>query len=131
MRRSGSPGRQLALLWGGAAASLVALAPLAPRLAAGLPGCPFKTLTGVPCPLCGTTRAALALARLEPLAALAAFPLPTVAWIAFVGGGLAAGLAALAGRGVPTLPSPLPRALALGAAAAVLANWIYLIATGA
>ena len=51
---AGSPRRQLALLWGGVAAALVALSPLAARFAAYLPACPLKSLSGFPCPGCGS-----------------------------------------------------------------------------
>jgi len=126
--------RQLGLLWGGVAAALVALSPLGARLAAALPPCPLKSLTGLPCPGCGTTRAALALAELDVAAAFATSPLAAAAWCALVGGGLVAGALALAGFGPPDLPRPGRRAdllLRAGAAAAIVANWIYLVATGA
>lgn len=128
-----SPGRQLGLIWGGVAAALVAAAPLGPRLAAAgaLPACPFRLLVGLPCPACGTTRAALALARLDVAGALAVSPLATVAWIVLVAGGLAAGALALAGVGVPEAPARLPRWLRAAAVATVLANWAYLVWSGA
>jgi hypothetical protein len=48
------------------------------RLALGGGGlwlpCPLRTLTGIPCPLCGMTTAATALASGDPRAALAANP---------------------------------------------------------
>lgn len=122
-------GRQLGLLWGGVAAALVLFAPLAERIAASLPGCPFRSLTGMPCPGCGSGGAAVALANFDPAAAFAASPLAAAAWIALVGGGLLAGLAALRGFALPELPSRLgawPRA---SIAAAVLANWGWVIAT--
>ncbi|MDY7095424.1 MAG: DUF2752 domain-containing protein [Acidobacteriota bacterium] len=65
-----SSDRQLGLLWGTVAVVLVLLSPLAELLAGTLPQCPFKTLTSLPCPACGTTRAALALAHFDPAAAL-------------------------------------------------------------
>jgi hypothetical protein len=125
------PDRQLGLIWGGVAASLVALSPLGPRLAAALPACPFRLLTDIPCPACGTARAALALARLDPAGALAVSPLAAAAWVALVGGGLLAGVASLAGFGVPEPPAALPRWLRAAAVALIAANWAYLIWSGA
>lgn len=121
--------RRLASIWSAAALACVGLAPAAPILAGLVPPCIWKSLTGVPCPLCGTTRAALALANLEPLYAFGHFPLPTIAWTVFLVGGLAAGLAASVRRPLP-LPRCLPRWTGIGLAGAVLVNWIYSIATG-
>jgi Protein of unknown function (DUF2752) len=125
------PGRQLGLYWGGVAAALVTLSPLGPRLAHGLPVCTFKALFGIPCPTCGATRAALALARFDLAGAFARSPLAAAAWVALIAGGLVAGVAALLGHGVPELPNRLPWWARLGVVALVLANWAYLIATGA
>ncbi|HEX2163355.1 MAG TPA: DUF2752 domain-containing protein [Thermoanaerobaculia bacterium] len=128
-----SPRRQLAFLWGFVAAALVALSPLADRLAAGLPACPLKATTGWPCPGCGTTRAALALADLDVLAAFAVSPLAATGWVALVGGGLVAGGLAVAGIEPPAPPAWTPRRLTLfrlGAAAAIAGNWLYLVAAG-
>jgi hypothetical protein len=113
------------------AAALVALSPLAPRLAAALPACLFKRLTGLPCPTCGATRAALALARFDFGAAFAVSPLAAAGWSLLVAGGLAAGLASLARVELPEPPNDLPRLLRWALLAAVLANWAYLIRTGA
>lgn len=63
---SDSRGAAAALLAGGAALSLV-------PGHAGLP-CPLRTLTGVPCPLCGMTTSVESTFRGHPLAALAANP---------------------------------------------------------
>lgn len=125
-----APSRQLGLLWGGVAACCAALAPLAPAIVAGLPSCPFKALLGLPCAACGSARAALALARLDPGSAFGLNPLAAAGWILLVAGGLLAGGAALAGRGVPeprANPSP---ALRLAGAGMILANWLYLIGRG-
>ncbi|HEX2254284.1 MAG TPA: DUF2752 domain-containing protein [Thermoanaerobaculia bacterium] len=128
-----SPGRQLAFLWGGVAAALVALSPLAPRFAAALPPCLLKTFTGVPCPSCGTTRAALALGRFDVPTAFAVSPLAAVALLALVGGGLLAAAAAVL-REPPEVPALSPRGallLRVSLAAALLGNWLYLLTTGA
>lgn len=122
--------RQLAYLWGAVAAALVALSPWAPQLAGGLWGCAFKALTGFPCPTCGTTRAAVALAKLDVASALLSYPLPTVGWLLFIGGGLVAAGLTLGGRTPPPIPSRLPgwaRATIVGA---LLLNWAHAIATG-
>jgi hypothetical protein len=126
-----SPGRQFGLLWGAVAAALVALSPLAPRFASALPVCPLKSLIGLPCLTCGTTRAALALGRLDLGAAFAVSPLAAAGWSVLIVGGLAAGVASLARLEVPEPPRHLPRMLRWGAIAAVLANWAYLIWSGA
>ena len=129
-----SPRRQLGFLWGAVALAMVALSPLAPRFAGALPACPWKTLTGVPCPGCGTTRAALALARLDVAAAFAVSPLAAAAWSVLVGGGLIVGLLTLAGVEPPEPPRLIGGAesiFRLAVLGALVVNWIYLIYTGA
>ena len=117
-------------MWGGVALLLILLSPLAEVFAGGLASCPFKGLTGIPCPSCGATRAALALARLEPVHALVHYPLPAVGWIAFIGGGLAAAWRAWRGRPLPRIPGRIPVWVRIGVVGIVLANWAYSIATG-
>lgn len=95
MRRSEPPAPDRVLR--GAVAGVLALVALA-GLAHGLgldahavlpwlPGCPFRALTGWPCPGCGMTRALLALGQLRLADAVAAHPLAPallVAMIAFL-----------------------------------------------
>ena len=124
------PSRQFGFLWGGVAAALVVLSPLARKLAGGLPACPLKTVSGVPCPGCGSTRAALALSELDLPAALAMNPLATAAWVVLVGGGLLAGALALSGRSVPDRIPPLSVKARLAAVAVLALNWLYLLRAG-
>lgn len=119
--------RQLGFLWGGTAAMLVLLSPLGPVFAGALPACPLKSFTGLPCPSCGATRTALALAEFDLAGALAVSPLATLAWIVVVAGGLAAGVAAVAGYAVPELPRRVPIGWKIAAVAALAVNWLYLV----
>lgn len=125
------PARQLALLWGGVALALLVLSPLAPALLAAMPHCPFRELTGLPCPGCGTGRAAGLLAALRFGEAFRSFPLAALAWCALLGGGLAAGVAGLCGRGVPALGERAERAARWLIPGLAGANWLLLIVTGA
>jgi hypothetical protein len=128
--RRRDPNRQLGLLWGAVATGLVVLAPLAPRLATSLPACPLKSTVGIPCLTCGSTRAALALARFDPWAAFNLNPLATAGWLVLVVGGLIAGFLALNGRPLrePSWQLSLSGRLAL--VLVLLANWAYLIQAG-
>ncbi len=109
--------------------ALVAAAPLLPHVAPLLPPCLLKALTGVPCPACGTTRAALSLGSGHPLEALRWNPLGCLALVALVLGGLIAGARALTGRGLKE-----PRSYPLWARLIVIgmigANWIWLFVDG-
>ncbi len=122
--------RQLALLWGAVAGVLLAASPWASTLGDALWECTFKSWTGIPCPTCGTARAAIALARFDVLGALSRYPLPAIAWIFLLAGGLAAAAMALLGRQPPSIPSRLPVWGRVAIVAALLANWVYSIATG-
>ena len=105
-----------------------AAAPFARALAAGAPACAFRSLTGIPCPTCGGTRALLALGRLDVFAALAWNPLVTLATALFFAGGAIALVRALRGQGVPD-PAP-PRWAGAAAAAAFAANWAFVVVAG-
>ena len=123
-----TPGRQLAFLWGGAALACAAAAPFAPAFASGMPACPFRALLGVPCLTCGSTRALVALARLDPAAAFHWNPLAAGAGILFVAGGAVALAAAFFGSEVR---APRPTLLVrISLVAALAANWAFLVAVG-
>ena len=122
--------RQLALLWGGVSAALIGLSPWAPAVSGSLWPCTFKNLTGIACPTCGTTRAALALARLDVATAFVHYPLPALVWTLFLGGGLFAAALTLFGRTPPSLPERLPVWARAGVVSMLLLNWAYSIATG-
>lgn len=95
------------------------------------PVCLLKAVTGLPCPTCGSTRALGRLLHLDFAGALAMNPLAT--------GGLVV-LAAWALLDLSLLPRgraldveigrPLGRWVRFAAVAAILANWIYLLAAG-
>ena len=122
--------RQLGLLWGLVAVVLLLSAKRAEQLAQTLPGCTFKALVGIPCPSCGVTRATLALANLDIGVALRINPLTTVLLMAFVAGGLVAGLSALRGRPLREPRWNLSPVERLGLVAVVVANWAYLVSRG-
>ena len=87
-------------------------------------------LTGVPCPTCGSTRAGLALVRGDIPGALHFNPLVTVAGIAFLLGGVLAPIWVGLGRKLPDLPDRWPLGLRIAVPAVIVANWVWLLATG-
>lgn len=121
--------RQLAWLWFAAAASAVVLRPVWIVVAPWLRPCAFRSLTGIPCPTCGTTRAALALLNLDLAAAFAVNPLAALTGVGFIVGGVLAAVWAVLRGPVPVLDRPVVRVLLWSLVAAGLFNWVYLIAT--
>ena len=119
--------RQLAFLWLAAAVSAVALRPVWLALAPHLRSCIFRSLTGISCPTCGTTRAATAFLDGNLIAAFAANPLAAAAGFLFVVGAPLAVIWTLAEWRVPVLPNPLPNWMRIGAILLIAANWIYII----
>jgi hypothetical protein len=93
--------------------------------------CLFRAATGIPCMTCGATRAAARLVAGDIMGALAMNPLATVAASGLVVWGMAD--LALLPRGAALAVDVTPgtaRALRIGAVAAVLVNWAYLVAVG-
>jgi hypothetical protein len=129
IRLRGRTDRQLALLWLAAAASAVALRPLWLALAPILRPCVFRTLTGIPCPTCGTTRAAVAFLDGHLLAAAANNPLATAAGFAFVVGAPVVAAFSLREQPLPPLPTSFPGWVRLAAVGVIGLNWAYLIMT--
>ncbi len=120
--------RQLALLWGVAAAAAVALRPFWLALVPLLPACPMRTATGVPCPTCGTTRAVVALLHGQPSTAVLINPLAALAGLGFVLGGVLAAIWALIKAPLPVLPQRLSPALRIAIVAVLLVNWVWVMA---
>jgi len=91
----------------------------------GVP-CPLRSLTGVPCPFCGFTTAAVALTRRQWADAASASPLACL--VAAVAVGTSPVLAA---RACGLAPPPRPasartrRRVAVAASATVAASWVF------
>ncbi len=121
--------RQLTYLWGVVVIASISLRRLWLALPPFLPRCAFRQLTGIPCPTCGSTHAAIALLHGELLRALAANPLVTLTGVAFAAGGLIAPVWALTRLPIPAVSLKFPLWARVAAVLIILANWIYLILT--
>jgi len=126
-REATNEDRQLTLLWLAAAVSAVALRPLWLALAPTLRPCVFRGLTGLPCPTCGTTRAATAFLNGELTAAFAANPLAALAGLVFVAGAPLAVAWTITNRKLPSVTGPLPMWARVAAVSLVALNWVYVI----
>ncbi len=124
---------QLGFLWGAAALASLSLLALPDRVLSAalgaLPPCPFRAVTSLPCPACGSGRSLLALARLHLAEAFAMNPLVAVGAVVFLAGGVAALGASVLGRGVRE-PSLRPSWVRAGALAAVALSWTWLVVDG-
>ena len=118
-------GRQLALLWGVVALVLVLASPLIAGWIPGLPGCPLKTLSGVPCPACGSGRAVVALSQGHWYQAFQWNPAASAFAALFVLGGLGFGMAAARGVEPPGLSQELPNWTRWSLVGLLAANWAY------
>ena len=131
--RAARPTREawiVAAAWATLSALALAARPWLPAIAALLPPCPLHALLGVPCMACGSTRAALHLAAGDLTGAFLANPLAAEALLlAWLGGWLAPLWLALGWR-LPALPAPLSRPARAAMAAALVANWCFLVARG-
>lgn len=113
--------------------SLLLLSVLALKFAAPLahllPRCVMYDLFGLPCPTCGATRAFLACARGDFVAAFAANPLTTLIYASlFVAAGVLLA-ATVANKNILNRLHAAPLTIVRRIAAVALgANWIYLLA---
>lgn len=100
----------------------------APGLLTLLPLCRFRAWTSLPCPSCGATSAALALAHGHPGDALRLNPLFTLLYLGMAAAGLHT-LAALIGQRALTLVwNPREKSLLLGGVLLLIwLNWLYLL----
>lgn len=128
-RRAGPGDLTLAWLWAMVVAAALPLAWVLRPAAAAVP-CVFHTVTGLPCPTCGATRAAEALFAGRPLDALWMNPGVVLAGILFAAGGLAAPAWVRLRGPVPELGAPLPAWARLLAVGLVLANWTWVLVAG-
>ena len=129
--RAARPGDLRRALAGGAIVVLaVALAPWAGAASAFLPECNFHRWTGVACPSCGATRAVLALAHGRVGDAFGWNPLVALVAAVLAGGALAVPVVVATTRRVPVLSGRIPRAAWWILAAAIAANWAYLVLAG-
>jgi len=122
------------MIWGSVLGSAGVLGAGWLRLGLPTPLCPFHALTGIPCPSCGTTRAAGCLLRGDFAGALEWNPLGTlllggallyVAYAAIVSGFRLRRVGWCGGRGSGRLSG-----LRLAAVLLLGLNWLYLITTG-
>jgi hypothetical protein len=120
------------MIWGSIALLLIVAAVVVPVPRIGL-RCPFRALTGVPCPTCGGTHALVAMSHLRFAEGFARNPLVAAGW---VGAALfvpyAAAVCLLRSRRfrVADVTDRERRSIALLVLGLLLANWAYVIVRG-
>ena len=88
--------------------------------------CPLRRVTGIPCPMCGSTTAVLHLARAEPLQALAANPLGVLIAVCCIAAFLPARVLAPMGARLTSWRNRLGRRATVGITVVVFgALWLY------
>jgi hypothetical protein len=93
--------------------------------------CVFKGLTGLPCPTCGSTRAAAALFGLDVAGALALNPVVTVVAVVMAAWALVDLVLLPSRRSLRIEVSPrLGYVLRAAALLAFFLNWVYLLVSG-
>ena len=120
--------RQVADLWAVVALGAIVLIPLSRRFLFALPLCPLRTLTGLPCPTCGATRAAEAMLGGHFLDAVLYNPLVTLAALAFLIVGLAAPAWIRSGGRLPSLSATPPIPVRIAIAVGLVGNWAWVLA---
>ena len=110
-------------LFGLFSASLAALSWFNSQTGSGFTPCVLKSATGVPCFLCGGTRASIALAKGDPVSSFLLNPMVCLLWLAL---GVAVLLKVVAGYKIEVAPIPR-RWLWLGILTLVAANWAFVI----
>ena len=120
----------IAAVWSFASLAALVLRPWASAFATLAPGCVFHQVTGLPCPTCGATHAALALAAGDPVGALLWNPLAALVLGAAWAGGLAAPLWLALGLPVPGIPTSLSLPVRVTLVGLALADWCFLVFRG-
>lgn len=94
--------------------------------------CPFKFITGIPCPTCGITRAYAAVSHLDFAQALGLNPLMVIVLVGVWIWGLVSFSGSVYRGRVPRISATGNAATAMRVfvVAAIAANWAYLIAAG-
>ncbi len=92
----------------------------------GIPRCGLRTLTGFPCPLCGSTRSLVAWSHFDLISALRFNPLLFAGMLSAAAWTI---VELIIGRPVPFRIDRWPRIVLLLAGAGFITHWVYLYVT--